>query len=230
MSTSNGSASANGAPLTQQYSASKSAMAAIFGPGHRYNKEEPTKPQQSGAEPPSGIQGKGTVNEPFDQGNAPENLAGNTPAQSTEEPISGAQGKGTVDEPYDQGNKDETTAGDQPVNTTIQSPPPTTNTETATTTTAQTNGTTTSQSQPAPTSSSSSQPAAAAAAAGGDSTRGRTLAPPSNTQRQERSVSPGTLDDGTHELCGGEKGENYEPSRGLGRLANKLGNQFKSKT
>lgn len=60
----------------------------------------------AGEEPPSGIQGKGTANQPYDQGNAPEQ----TPAETagTEgtgtEPLSGAQGKGTVDEPYDKGN------------------------------------------------------------------------------------------------------------------------------
>jgi len=30
-----------------------------------------TAPAQSGEEPPSGIQGKGTATEPYDQGNAP---------------------------------------------------------------------------------------------------------------------------------------------------------------
>ena len=103
MSTSNGSA--NGAPLAPQtsYSASKSAMAAIFGPDHKYSKDEQKK--ASGVEPPSGIEGKGTANEPYDQGNAPESVAGagSAPDQS-QEPVSGAQGKGTVDEPYDQGN------------------------------------------------------------------------------------------------------------------------------
>lgn len=99
MSTANGSA--NGAPLSPQtsYSASKSAMAAIFGPDHRYNKDEPKK--ASAVEPPSGIQGKGTTDEPYDQGNAPEAVASTTQSQ---EPLSGAQGKGTKDEPYDQGN------------------------------------------------------------------------------------------------------------------------------
>ena len=99
MSTANGSA--NGAPLSPQtsYSASKSAMAAIFGPDHRYSKDESKK--ASGIEPPSGIQGKGTTNEPYDQGNAPETIASTTQSQ---EPLSGAQGKGTRDEPYDRGN------------------------------------------------------------------------------------------------------------------------------
>lgn len=34
-----------------------------------------TAPAQSGEEPPSGIQGKGTATEPYDQGNAPESAA-----------------------------------------------------------------------------------------------------------------------------------------------------------
>lgn len=97
---------ANGAPLSKQtsYSASKSAMAAIFGKDHRYNKE-PEQKAQSKVEPPSGIKGKGTVDEPYDQGNAPENIAENksTSAAGTE-PVSGVQGKGTKDQPYDQGN------------------------------------------------------------------------------------------------------------------------------
>ena len=54
----------------------------------------------SGEEPPSGFQGKGTVDEPYDQGNQPEqSVAPNT------EPVSGKQGQGTVDKPYDQGNQ-----------------------------------------------------------------------------------------------------------------------------
>ena len=59
-----------------------------------------------GEEPPSGVQGKGTLNEPYDQGNQPEQ----TPAETSgkegtgTEPVSGVQGKGTADEPYDKGN------------------------------------------------------------------------------------------------------------------------------
>jgi len=68
----------------------------------------------SGEEPPSGIQGKGTVDEPYDQGNAPENIG----LQSGQEPVSGAQGKGTATEPYDQGNSGESTTSSQPTNST----------------------------------------------------------------------------------------------------------------
>jgi len=53
---------------------------------------------QSGQEPVSGLQGKGTVTEPFDQGNAED------PVRTGEEPPSGIQGKGTTTEPYDGGN------------------------------------------------------------------------------------------------------------------------------
>lgn len=55
---------------------------------------------QSGQEPPSGIQGKGTPDEPYDQGNQPEQTA-----SSDVEPVAGKKGAGTVDEPYDQGNQ-----------------------------------------------------------------------------------------------------------------------------
>jgi len=53
-----------------------------------------------GVEPPSGIQGKGTADKPYDQGNQPDQATG-----PGIEPPSGQQGKGTVDEPYDQGNQ-----------------------------------------------------------------------------------------------------------------------------
>ena len=54
----------------------------------------------SGEEPPSGFQGKGTADEPYDQGNQPEQATG-----PGSEPASGQQGAGTVDQPYDQGNQ-----------------------------------------------------------------------------------------------------------------------------
>ena len=54
----------------------------------------------SGEEPPSGFEGKGTVDEPYDQGNQPEQSA----APDTE-PVAGKQGAGSVDRPYDQGNQ-----------------------------------------------------------------------------------------------------------------------------
>lgn len=57
-------------------------------------------PGASGQEPPSGIQGKGTQNEPYDQGNQPEQAAG-----PGIEPPSGQTGPGTATKPYDQGNQ-----------------------------------------------------------------------------------------------------------------------------
>ena len=54
----------------------------------------------SGEEPPSGFQGKGTVDEPYDQGNQPEQATG-----PGTEPPAGQQGAGTVDKPFDQGNQ-----------------------------------------------------------------------------------------------------------------------------
>lgn len=51
-------------------------------------------------EPPSGFQGKGTQDEPFDQGNQAEQAAG-----PGIEPPSGKQGPGTAEKPYDQGNQ-----------------------------------------------------------------------------------------------------------------------------
>ena len=106
----------------------------------------------------------------------------------------------------------EAVANNQPINTTTEAPP---KAEPASAT------------APMPTPA----PAPSAAKTNGDSQpaqesksteRGRTLAPPSSNQRQERSVSPGTLDDGTHAICAGEKGESYEAPRGIGRLANKV--------
>lgn len=55
---------------------------------------------KSGQEPPSGIQGKGTQDQPFDQGNQDEQAAG-----PGIEPPSGKQGPGTADKPYDGGNQ-----------------------------------------------------------------------------------------------------------------------------
>jgi hypothetical protein len=111
---------ANGAPLskTESYSASKSAMAAIFGSDHKYaqsstSEQQPDK-KESGVEPPAGVQGKGTATQPYDQGNAAEGVAPDDKIADSEkggsgekegiEPVNGVQGKGTPDQPYDQGN------------------------------------------------------------------------------------------------------------------------------
>jgi hypothetical protein len=50
--------------MTEVKSASKDALAAIFGKG--------SEKAKVGSEPPSGEQGAGTAEEPHDQGNAPE--------------------------------------------------------------------------------------------------------------------------------------------------------------
>ena len=51
-------------------SASKDALAAIFGKGSQ--KAQVGSQPEADEEPPSGAQGKGTVDQPYDQGNAPE--------------------------------------------------------------------------------------------------------------------------------------------------------------
>lgn len=53
----------------------------------------------SGEEPISGKQGRGTADQPYDQGNQPEQPVSGT------EPPSGQQGLGTAEEPFDAGNK-----------------------------------------------------------------------------------------------------------------------------
>lgn len=50
-------------------------------------------------EPPAGIQGAGTAEQPYDQGNQAEQSV------VSEEPISGVKGPGTAEKPYDQGNQ-----------------------------------------------------------------------------------------------------------------------------
>ena len=57
-----------------------------------------TERSQSGEEPLSGVQGEGTLEHPYDQGNVER------PSESGEEPPSGIQGKGTATDPYDAGN------------------------------------------------------------------------------------------------------------------------------
>ncbi|KAK5075801.1 hypothetical protein LTR70_009998 [Exophiala xenobiotica] len=66
--------------------------------------------EQSGVEPPSGIQGRGTADEPYDQGNQPAQATG-----PGVEPPSGQQGKGTIDQPYDQGNQPDQNAENAPM-------------------------------------------------------------------------------------------------------------------
>lgn len=70
--------------------------------------ESAPQQQQSGEEPLSGKTGAGTVDEPYDEGNADE-ATQQQMQKSGEEPVSGETGAGTVDEPYDEGNADEAT-------------------------------------------------------------------------------------------------------------------------
>ena len=68
-----------------------------------------TANETAGTEPASGLQGKGTVDEPYDQGNSSKAISGQQiTATGNEtagaEPVSGLKGKGTVEEPFDQGN------------------------------------------------------------------------------------------------------------------------------
>jgi len=131
---------------------------------------------QSGQEPPSGVQGKGTVEEPYDQGNAQENII----VQSAEEPLSGVQGKGTATDPYDKGNAGETTNIAKTTKTTSSSLSP-------------------------------------------NDERTNPLQAQSKNRSIERDVSPGTLPDGSHAKTSGDRGESYEPARGLNKLKGKLG-------
>jgi len=140
---------------------------------------------ESGVEPPSGISGKGTVDEAYDQGNAPDN----TRAQTDQEPLSGAQGKGTVAEPYDQGNAGESTSASQPTNTSTS------------------NGATVAQTDSSKT----------------EAERPDRMSAPPRKHSEARDVSPGTMADGSHAQTSGDRGESYEPSKGLNKLKGKLG-------
>ncbi|KIW64333.1 hypothetical protein PV04_09276 [Phialophora macrospora] len=141
-------------------------------------KDMGTVSAKSSEEPVSGVQGKGTADEPYDQGNAPEQIG----VQSGQEPLSGVQGKGTATEPYDQGNAGERTASSQPTNTSVS------------------NG---------------------SLAANANPSDERGLA--SRKRSEQRDVSPGTLPDGSHAKTSGDRGESYEPSKGLNRLKGRFG-------
>jgi len=143
---------------------------------------------QSGEEPVSGVQGKGTVSDPYDRGNAME------PAELGQEPPSGVQGKGTATEPYDGGNAPENEAklATQSSETPSQAPP------------SQPSGNSTTPANP----TSTAPPPAAEKSA---TERGRSsLQVPSKSKEEDREVSPGTLPDGTHAQTSGDRGESYE--------------------
>ncbi|EXJ84457.1 hypothetical protein A1O3_05125 [Capronia epimyces CBS 606.96] len=155
-----------------------------------------TGPAQSGEEPLSGIQGEGTADDPYDQGNVEQ------PAESGEEPPSGIQGKGTATDPYDGGNAPENPSkSDSP---TLVAPAQATN-DSAKSTVASGNST-------------ASKPVTV----DGEDTRGRDpLKAPPRRRQEEGDVSPGTLADGSHVPTSGDRGENYEPGK-LSKLKGKL--------
>lgn len=80
-----------------------------------------TSTSTTNEEPPSGLQGSGTANSPYDGGNAPETTSesvntatsGSTTtstshsssSKSGEEPPNAQKGAGTADEPFDGGNQ-----------------------------------------------------------------------------------------------------------------------------
>jgi len=135
---------------------------------------------QSGVEPVSGLQGKGTATDPYDQGNADD------PVLSGEEPPSGVQGEGTATDPYDGGN-----APENPIDPTSKT------TSSAATSTTVTSGKSADE-------------------------RGRNgLTAPAKNKVEEREMSPGCLDDGTHVQTSGDRGETYEPSK-MSKLKGKL--------
>jgi len=152
-----------------------------------------TDPAQSGEEPVSGVQGKGTATDPYDAGNSTDPA----PALSGEEPPSGFQGKGTSTDPFDGGNAPENTpkVNAQATDTSSQSTATATSNEAAT-------------------------PSDAVSKAAND--RGRdSLAAPAR-KPSERDISPGTLPDGTHAKTSGDRGESYEPGR-MSKFKGKLG-------
>ncbi|KAF2278860.1 uncharacterized protein EI97DRAFT_440374 [Westerdykella ornata] len=98
------------------------ASKAIWG---EQNTDATTQNETGGQEPISGEQGKGTPNEPFDQGNSEDRTKLNETGGV--EPISGLQGKGTPNEPFDLGNSENPVPSWTDTNTTSE--PNTTSTE-----------------------------------------------------------------------------------------------------
>lgn len=144
---------------------------------------------QSGEEPPSGFQGKGTAEDPYDQGNV------EPVDQLSREPSSGIQGKGTPTDPYDAGNAPENPPAGSETDTTATSAQP---------------------AIPSANSAAASSPSAASKTATGyeADTRGRgALKAPPGRREEQTEVSPGTLPDGSHAQTSGDRGENYEPGK-----------------
>ncbi|KAL2438555.1 hypothetical protein ABEF95_011718 [Exophiala dermatitidis] len=153
-----------------------------------------TERAQSGEEPRSGVQGEGTLEDPYDQGNVER------PSESGEEPPSGIQGKGTATDPYDAGNAPENPTSSESRTTTSA---PSTNPSITTTTVSDTSA--------APKSATSDA----------TETRGRDPLKAPRRREEDYEVSPGTLPDGTHAQTSGDRGEGYEPGR-LSRLKGKF--------
>ncbi|KAK5237526.1 hypothetical protein LTR99_004701 [Exophiala xenobiotica] len=177
---------------------------------------------QSGVEPVSGLQGKGTATEPYDQGNADDTAVagvGNSSIaapQSGVEPVSGLQGKGTVTEPYDQGNADD------PV---LSGEEPPSGVQGRGTITEPYDGGNAPENPKDPSSKNTSSAATSTTLTSGKSAvdeRGRNgLTAPAKNKVEERELSPGCLDDGTHVQTSGDRGETYEPSK-MSKLKGKL--------
>ncbi len=168
---------------------------------------------QSGVEPVSGLQGKGTATDPYDQGNADD------PVLSGEEPPSGVQGEGTATDPYDGGNapgKFSDSTFFFPItavcplsfaNRPLLRPFPLL-----------------AENPIDPTSKTTSSAATSMTVTSGKSAdeRGRNgLTAPAKNKVEEREMSPGCLDDGTHVQTSGDRGETYEPSK-MSKLKGKL--------
>lgn len=66
------------------------------------NPKQSASTQPTDQEPPSGVQGSGTANAPYDQGNTPEAAS---QSASENEPPNAKQGAGTADEAFDGGNQ-----------------------------------------------------------------------------------------------------------------------------
>lgn len=182
---------------------------------------------QAGEEPPSGIQGAGTADQPYDQGNQPEQAA-----HPTEEPPSGRQAEGTADRPYDQGNQPEQSS----MNIVDELSRTKTKGEIAAKKArrqSQQQGQT--PKQPEKSMTNGVPPAISVV----DDGRGRNQAEavttstaakdvdttklaPKPRREIERSVSPGQLDDGSHVQCSGEKGQAYTPPTKFDKIKGKL--------
>lgn len=152
---------------------------------------------QSGVEPVSGLQGSGTVTDPYDQGNADDIVT------SGSEPPSGIQGKGTATEPYDGGNAPgmlQTPGSSNHADCSCAENPTVSVSDT----------------------SSSAEASTTVTSGKGASERGRSgLTAPARNKVVERELSPGCLDDGTHVQTSGDLGETYAPSK-MSRLKGKL--------